>query len=91
MAEIFACLGMGSNLGPSSDYLLSAWRQLEQHPSIKTLRLSSPYRSQPLDMDSTHWFINAAGLIRTNLSPVELLAQLHCIEHRLHRHRSARV
>lgn len=75
-----ACIGLGSNLGPSLALLQSAWRQMGQHPAIETVRLSSPYRSQPHDMESQHWFVNAAGLIRTTLDPAALLAHLHVIE-----------
>ncbi len=78
--EWTACIGLGSNLGPSLLLLRSAWRQMGQHPAIETVRLSSPYRSQPHDMETEHWFVNAAGLIRTTLTAEALLAHLHLIE-----------
>ncbi|RWX42778.1 2-amino-4-hydroxy-6-hydroxymethyldihydropteridine diphosphokinase, partial [Candidatus Electrothrix marina] len=39
--------------------------------SLQTL--SSPYRTRPVGMESSHWFINAAGLLRTTLAPEALL------------------
>ena len=75
-----ACIGLGSNLGPSLQLLLSAWRQLGQHPAIETVRISSPYRSQPQGVETEHWFVNAVGLIRTTLAADTLLAHLHLIE-----------
>ena len=81
MAEAWiACIGLGSNLGPSLALLQLAWRQLGQHPAIETVRLSSPYRSQPQGLETEHWFVNAVGLIRTTLTAQALLAHLLAIE-----------
>ena len=52
---------------------------------METRRLSSPYRSRPVDMDSPHWFINAVGLIRTSLAPLALLHSLQSMEARFGR------
>lgn len=68
-----ACIGLGSNLGQSRRLLLDAWQSLAVSPEIVLLRLSSPYRTKPMDMDSPNWFINAAGLLQTTLPPQGLL------------------
>lgn len=69
-------------MGDSRAILQSAWQALGMHPGIETVMLSSPYRSQPVDMASTHWFVNAVGLVRTRLPPLGVLHTLHTIETR---------
>jgi len=68
-----AYIGLGSNLGKSRSLLQEAWQALEQHPDINLHALSSPYRTQPVGMESEHWFINAVGQLDTTLSPEPLL------------------
>ena len=68
-----AYIGLGSNLGHSRSLLRDAWKSLAQYPDIKTQTLSSPYRTQPVGMESKHWFINAVGQLSTNLTPEALL------------------
>jgi 2-amino-4-hydroxy-6-hydroxymethyldihydropteridine diphosphokinase len=80
-----ACIGLGSNLGQPRNLLLAAWRSLAEHPNISLLQLSSPYRTKPVAMDSPHWFINAAGLLRTSLPPEALLDVLLETEQRFGR------
>lgn len=86
-----AAIGLGSNLGRSLEILLAAWQELQRHPAIFPVALSSPYRSQPVGMDSDHWFVNAAALIRTSLPPLDLLRLLHRIEARHGRVRESGV
>ena len=62
--------------------LQAGWLELQGHPSIAPLALSSPFRSPPFGMDSANWFVNAAALIRTRLAPHTLLHLLHTIEAR---------
>jgi len=81
-------IGLGSNLGESLSILQTAWRRLQDHPAIIPLALSPPYRSQPVEMVSTHWFVNAAALVRTTLTPLALLQVLQTIETRCGRVRS---
>lgn len=68
-----AYIGLGSNLGESRSLLRDAWQGLDQHPDIKLQALSSPYRTEPVGMESEHWFINAVGQLDTTLSPETLL------------------
>lgn len=75
-------IGLGSNLGSSIAILQAAWQDLLDYPGIDGLALSSPYRSQPVGMNSDHWFVNAAALVRTRLAPYPLLRLLHAIEAR---------
>lgn len=84
-------IGLGSNLGESLSILQSAWRRLGDHPAIIPLALSPPYRSQPVEMVSAHWFVNAAALVRTTLTPLALLQVLQTIETLNGRVRSVRA
>jgi 2-amino-4-hydroxy-6-hydroxymethyldihydropteridine diphosphokinase len=68
-----AYIGLGSNLGKSRSLLRDAWQSLDRHPDISVQALSSPYRTRPVGMESSHWFINAAGCLHTALSPEALL------------------
>ena len=83
-ASVFheAGIGLGSNQGDSIEILQTAWQRLQSHPSIYPVALSAPYRSQPVDMVSTSWFVNAAALVRTTLPPYDLLRELQAIETR---------
>lgn len=86
-----AGIGLGSNQGQSIEILQTAWRLLQNHPSIDPVALSAPYRSLPVDMISTCWFINAAALVRTTLKPNALLRELQAIENRCGRVRSVQA
>jgi len=77
-----AAIGFGSNLGQSLAILAAAWQELGDCPALIPVALSSPYRSRPLGMASANWFVNAAALVRTTLSPDALLRFLHTVEER---------
>ncbi len=81
------CIGLGSNLGDSMELLLDSWAELGRIPGIRTGALSRPYLTEPVDMESEHWFINAAGLLTTTLAPEELLTHLLATEQRFGRRR----
>jgi len=68
-----AYIGLGSNLGQSRTLLQEAWQGLDQHPEVSLRALSSPYRTRPVGMESSHWFINAVGRLHTTLPPETLL------------------
>lgn len=83
-----AFIGLGSNLGDGQANLIDAWQRLGKVARITLNRLSSPYRTEPLGMDTDHWFTNAVGEICTSLSPTELLAAMLAIETALGRDRA---
>lgn len=83
-----AFIGLGSNLGDGQTNLIEAWQRLGQVAEIILNRLSSPYRTEPVGMDTAHWFTNAVGEIFTTLSPNELLAAMLAIEAELGRDRT---
>jgi 2-amino-4-hydroxy-6-hydroxymethyldihydropteridine diphosphokinase len=83
-----AYIGLGSNLGNRCENLLRAWAGLGKVNGVKLLALSSPYRSEPVNMQSTNWFINGVGSLQTSLQPEDLLAEMFAIEASLGRKRS---
>ena len=83
-----AFIGLGSNLGDGQTNLIAAWQRLGEVTGITLNRLSSPYRTEPVGMDTEHWFTNAVGEISTSLSPTELLAAMLAIETEMGRDRT---
>lgn len=75
-----AGIGFGANIGPALQTLQGAWKQIQTHPRIDPLAISSPHRSRPVGMDSANWFVNAVALVRTTLLPNALLHFLQTIE-----------
>lgn len=82
-------IGLGANLENRRETLQKTWLDIQSHPCLFPVALSSPYCSQPVDMASPHWFINAVGLIQTSLRPHLLLRLLHDIEQRYGRRRTS--
>lgn len=80
MSGVKAYIGLGSNLGDGKRTLQEAWRSLGQCEGIDCLKLSSPYISAPVGMESDNWFTNAVGELTTTITPVELLRNLLTIE-----------
>lgn len=58
------------------------------HPHISLVKTSSLYETEPVDLATTHWFLNAVAEIRTDLEPAGLLAVLGAIERDLGRDRT---
>jgi 2-amino-4-hydroxy-6-hydroxymethyldihydropteridine diphosphokinase len=83
-----AFVGMGSNLGDGQANLIAAWHRLGRTAGITLSRLSSPYRTEPVGLDTEHWFTNAVGEIFTTLAPNELLAAMLAVEESLGRDRT---
>lgn len=75
-----AFIGLGSNLGNGKQLLAKAWRRLGEEESITLTILSSPFFTEPVDMDSDQRFTNCVGRIETSLTPRELLELLLSIE-----------
>ncbi len=71
-----AWIGLGSNLGDGKKILQQAWQTLGEQPQISLVALSRPWRTAPVAMESDNWFINAAGKLKTELSPEQLLQLL---------------
>jgi len=83
-----AFIGFGSNFGDGKKILASAWKRLGEEESVSLTLISSPFLSDPVDMDSDNRFTNCVGRIETSLTPHELLTKLLTIEKEFGRTRS---
>ncbi len=86
---VIAYIGLGANLGNCRENIIQAWSRLGTVKGVQLLSLSSPYRSEPVGMESENWFINAVGSLQTTLEPEELLQEMIAVETSLGRKRVA--
>lgn len=73
-------IGLGSNLNNPAKQLETALSTLEQLPSCELIRHSSFYCSKPVGPQDQPDFVNATALLKTTLSPKNLLKTLQLIE-----------
>lgn len=83
-------IGLGSNLGDSVQTLRLAWERLAETPSIRAVALSGFYRTEPVGGPPQPNYLNAAGIIETDLSPERLLETLLGVEQAFGRVRTVR-
>ena len=83
-------LSLGSNLGDRVGYIQQATSLLSANPDINVVATSSFYETEPWQMDSNNWFVNAIVQISTSLTPEELLIVITRIESQLGRERSGK-
>ncbi len=88
MAIVF--LSLGSNIGDRLGYVQQAASILGTTNNIQIVSSSSFYETEPWQMDTPNWFINAIVQISTSLSPDELLIVINRIEAQLGRERSGK-
>lgn len=79
-------LSLGSNKGDRIGYVQQATSLLNACENISIIRTSAFYETEPWNMASETWFVNAVVEIKTKLSPIELLAECQRIEAQLGRH-----
>ena len=75
-----AYIGLGSNLGEPLDQIRQALQELAQLPDTRMLRHSSLYRSDPVGPPGQPDYINAVALLKTRLTPLQLLDVLQALE-----------
>ena len=88
-----ALISLGTNLGDRESNLSRAWELLGQVPGVRTLRLSRFYETEAVTLmpDSLQPpYLNAVGLLETELQPLELLQAMQQIEQQLGRVRTER-
>ena len=73
-------LSLGSNIGDRIGYIQQATSLLGGVENISIIRTSAFYETEPWDMDSPNWFVNAVVELKTSLSPQNLLAECKRIE-----------
>jgi 2-amino-4-hydroxy-6-hydroxymethyldihydropteridine diphosphokinase len=79
-------LSLGSNVGERDANLRRAIARMP--PSVRILRVSPVYETEPLELTDQPWFLNLAVEAETDLSPSRLLARLAAIERALGRVRA---
>ena len=80
-----AYLSLGSNQGDRIGYIQQATSLLNLTDNIAIVRTSAFYESEPWNMSTDTWFVNAVIEIKTSLTPHELLAECQRIERQLGR------
>lgn len=83
MAIIY--LSLGSNKGDRIGYVQQAASLLGADEKITIVRTSAFYESEPWNMNTQTWFVNAVVEAKTNYSPKELLEVCQRIEKQLGR------
>lgn len=78
-------LSLGSNLGDRVGFVQQATSLLSMHQQISIVATSSFYESEPWQMNSENWFVNAVVQISTTLEPETLLDECQRIERQLGR------
>lgn len=73
-------LSLGSNIGDRVGFIQQATSLLSANESINIVSTSSFYESEPWQMDSENWFVNAVIQISTNLLPDNILRECQKIE-----------
>jgi 2-amino-4-hydroxy-6-hydroxymethyldihydropteridine diphosphokinase len=83
MARAF--LGLGSNLGDRVGYIQQAVQLLKDNEQVEFIQSSSFYETEPVGLETDHWFVNAVIEIETDLQPEILLGLCNEIESMLGR------
>jgi 2-amino-4-hydroxy-6-hydroxymethyldihydropteridine diphosphokinase len=84
MKRVF--LSLGSNLGDRSGHITRALDALASE-GIEIRRVSSFYRTEPVDYKQQPWFINCVAEAATELLPLQLLKAVQRVERNLGRRR----
>ena len=82
-----ACIALGSNIGDKEQYLKGAVSALDQIRGCHVTKVSSFLATAPYGVTEQDDFLNGALLLRTLLTPEELLDELHRIEQEAGRER----
>jgi 2-amino-4-hydroxy-6-hydroxymethyldihydropteridine diphosphokinase len=78
-AAPLAYVGLGANLGDAPATLRRAWMDLAAVPGVSAVRVSSLWRSAPVQAQGPDFF-NAVAELRCTLAPMALLEALWAIE-----------
>jgi dihydropteroate synthase len=82
-------VGLGANLGDARATLAWAVQELAAHPAVALQRVSSLYRTRPVDAEGPD-YLNAVALLTTSLDPHALLGLLQGLEQQAGRERPYR-
>ena len=78
-------LSLGSNIGDRIGYIQQAASLLGADNNITIIRTSAFYETEPWNMKSDTWFVNAVIEIKTSYSPRDLLSVCKKVEAQLGR------
>ena len=88
-----ALIGLGSNLGERETHLTRAWEILGETSGVVPLRISRFYETEPVLFSPDEvqpMYLNAVGLLETELHATELLRAMQALEEKLGRVRTRR-
>ena len=77
-------LSLGSNMGDRAGNIRRALELLRES-GVEVCRLSSYYRTEPVDFRPQRWFVNCVAEVATSLMPLQLLKVLQSVERSLGR------
>lgn len=93
-----AVLAFGSNVGQRLEALQAAWDALADAPGVQPISISPVYETKAFggpagaagskDLSEQDDYLNAVGVIGTDLTPQQLLIRTQAIEQALHRVRA---
>ncbi len=78
--EVTATIAVGANLGDAGKTVARALSRLARVENTRLRVRSALYRSAPVGPAGQADYVNAAAVVTTSLSPLELLDALHAIE-----------
>jgi 2-amino-4-hydroxy-6-hydroxymethyldihydropteridine diphosphokinase len=78
-------LSLGSNIGDRAGNIRRALELLGE-AGVEVCRLSSYYKTEPVDFRPQRWFVNCVAEVATGLMPLQLLKALQAVERSLGRH-----
>lgn len=88
--EVFAFLGLGSNVGDRLAHLQEAVDILDLRVGLRVDAVSSVYETEPVGGPEQGAFLNMAARVATRRSPLRLLAACRAVEQALGRKRTVR-
>lgn len=83
-----AYISFGTNLGDRKKNIEEALSLLQKNPGVKIEKTSSLYLTEPIGYVGQDYFLNGVIMIKTNLSPRELLSLCQQIENHMGRKRT---
>lgn len=88
MAKVY--IGLGSNMQSPRQQVTTALHELDQIENTSLVRYSSLYQTKPVGSKDQDDYINAVAVLYSELSPANLLDELHQIENTHQRIRQQR-
>ena len=83
-----AFISLGSNLSHPLKHILDASCEIDELDNVTLSKLSSLYKTKPVGPQNQNDYINAVAMIKTKLTPMNLLLELQKIEKKHQRIRS---